>query len=89
MSQGASHHFLLCSQYRRKPKDLIRQGRAGSVLWTIDSARIRKMQEIAVKESRLGIPLLFGYDVIHGYRNTFPVPIAMASSWDPATAERA
>ena len=70
------------------PEDLIRQGRAGSVLWTIDSARIRKMQEIAVKESRLKIPLLFGYDVIHGYKNTFPVPIAMASSWDPDMVER-
>ncbi|MGA2184084.1 MAG: beta-glucosidase BglX [Bryobacteraceae bacterium] len=69
------------------PEDLIRQGRAGSVLWTIDSARIRKMQEIAVKESRLKIPLLFGYDVIHGYKNTFPVPIAMASSWDPDMVE--
>jgi len=70
-----------------RPEDLIRQGRAGSVLWTIDSAWIRKMQEIAVKGSRLGIPLLFGFDVIHGYRNIFPVPIAMASSWDPAMVE--
>ena len=72
-----------------KPEDLIRQGRAGSVLWTIDSAQIRKMQEIAVKESRLKIPLLFGFDVIHGYKNIFPVPLAMASSWDPGMVERA
>jgi beta-glucosidase len=71
------------------PEDLIRQGRAGSVLWTIDSAQIRKMQEIAIKESRLGIPLLFGFDVIHGYKNVFPVPLAMASSWDPGMVERA
>ena len=72
-----------------QPEELIRQGRAGSVLWTIDSARIRKMQEIAVKENRLKIPLLFGFDVIHGYKNVFPVPLAMASSWDPAMVERA
>jgi beta-glucosidase len=71
------------------PEDLIRQGRAGSVLWTIDSAQIRKMQEIAVKESRLKIPLLFGFDVIHGYKNVFPVPLGMASSWDPSMVERA
>jgi beta-glucosidase len=72
-----------------QPEDLIRQGRAGTVLWTIDSARIRKVQETAVKESRLEIPLLFGYDVIHGYKNVFPVPLAMASSWDPAMVESA
>ena len=72
-----------------QPEDLIRHGRAGSVLWTIDSAQIHKMQEIAVKESRLKIPLLFGYDVIHGYKNVFPVPLAMASSWDPGMVERA
>ena len=72
-----------------KPEDLIRAGRAGSVLWTIDSAQIKKMQEIAVKESRLKIPLLFGYDVIHGYKNVFPVPIGMAATWDPAMVERA
>ena len=72
-----------------QPEDLIRQGRAGSVLWTIDSERIRKMQEIAVEESHLKIPLLFGFDVIHGYKNVFPVPLAMASSWDPGMVERA
>ncbi|HXN47475.1 MAG TPA: beta-glucosidase BglX [Bryobacteraceae bacterium] len=72
-----------------QPEDLIRQGRAGSVLWTIDSAQIKRMQEIAVKESRLKIPLLFGFDVIHGFKNVFPVPIGAASSWDPAMVERA
>jgi beta-glucosidase len=71
-----------------RPEDLIRNGDAGSVLWTIDSVQIERMQEIAVKESRLRIPLLFGFDVIHGYKNMFPVPLAMASSWDPALVER-
>ena len=71
-----------------KPEDLVRKGAAGSILWTIDSTLIHRLQEIAVKESRLGIPLLFGFDVIHGYKNSFPVPIAMASSWDPDLVER-
>lgn len=69
--------------------ELIRAGKAGSVLWTIDSDAIARMQRIAVKESRLGIPLLFGFDVIHGYKNVFPVPLGMAATWDPALVERA
>lgn len=68
----------------KEPETLIRKGLAGSVLWTIDSAQIRRLQEIAVKESRLGIPLLFGFDVVHGYKTVFPIPLALASSWDPA-----
>ena len=47
------------------------------------------LQRIAVEQTRLHIPLLFGMDVIHGYRTIFPVPLAMASSWDPAVPERA
>jgi beta-glucosidase len=70
-------------------EELVRSGRAGSVLWTIDSASIQRLQEIAMKESRLRIPLLFGFDVVHGYKNVFPVPLAMAASWDPAMVERA
>jgi beta-glucosidase len=70
------------------PEDLIREGKAGSVLWTVDSALIQRMQEIAMKESRLKIPLLFGFDVIHGYKNVFPVPLGMAATWDPALVER-
>ncbi|HEY8875995.1 MAG TPA: beta-glucosidase BglX [Roseateles sp.] len=74
---------------QEKPDALIRAGKAGSVLWTIDSELIARLQRVAVKESRLGIPLLFGFDVIHGYKNVFPVPIGMAASWDPALVERA
>ncbi|MCE4553666.1 beta-glucosidase BglX [Pelomonas cellulosilytica] len=69
--------------------ELIRAGKAGSVLWTVNSDDIARMQRVAVKESRLGIPLLFGFDVIHGYKNVFPVPLAMAASWDPALVEKA
>jgi beta-glucosidase len=70
-------------------EQLIRAGKAGSVLWTFDSDLIARLQRVAVKESRLGIPLLFGYDVIHGYKNVFPVPLGLAASWDPALVERA
>ncbi len=51
-------------------------------------ARSREMQRIAVEESRLKIPLLFAHDVIHGWRTTFPVPLAEAASWNPAAAEK-
>jgi beta-glucosidase len=67
----------------------IREGKVGSLLFVPDSAIINRFQKIAVEQSRLKIPLLFGYDVIHGFRTIFPVPLAMASSWDPALVERA
>jgi len=72
-----------------KPDDLIVQGRVGSVLWLIDVKEINRLQHLAVEKSRLHIPILFGYDVIHGYRTVFPVPLAMASSWDPKVEEEA
>ena len=67
----------------------IRAGRVGSYLNVAGASETRALQRIAVEESRLHIPLLFGMDVIHGYRTIFPVPLAMASSWDPAVPERA
>src|ERR1700726_4684236 len=73
----------------QKPDDLITQGRVGSVLWLIDVKEINRLQHIAVEKSRLHIPILFGFDVIHGYRTVFPVPLAMASSWDPSVEEAA
>jgi beta-glucosidase len=72
-----------------KPDDLIAQGRVGSILWLIDVNQINRLQHIAVDKSRLHIPILFGFDVIHGYRTVFPVPLAMASSWDPSVEEQA
>ena len=71
-----------------KPEDVIRKGGAGSVLWLNDTQQFNALQKIAVEESPSKIPLLFALDVIHGYRTIFPVPLAMASSWDPAVAER-
>jgi beta-glucosidase len=72
-----------------KPEDIIRKGGAGSVLWLNDCKKFNEFQKIAVEESPSKIPLLFALDVIHGYRTIFPVPLAMASSWDPSVAERA
>ncbi|MDP0499808.1 MAG: glycoside hydrolase family 3 N-terminal domain-containing protein [Verrucomicrobiota bacterium JB022] len=67
--------------------DEIRKGAIGSFLSVYGSDVTREMQRIAVEESRLGIPLLFAHDVIHGFRTIFPVPLAEASSWDPEAAE--
>jgi beta-glucosidase len=70
------------------PAGAVRQG-AGSVLWLNDAKEFNALQKVAVEESRLKIPVLFALDVIHGYRTIFPVPLAMAASWDPAQYERA
>ncbi|HTM16515.1 MAG TPA: beta-glucosidase BglX [Terracidiphilus sp.] len=73
----------------QKPDELIAKGGVGSVLWLIDVKEINRLQHIAMEKSRLHIPILFAFDVIHGYRTAFPVPLAMASSWDPSVEEAA
>ncbi len=77
---------LLASE---KPDDLIVQGKVGSILWLIDVKEINRLQHLAVDKSRLHIPILFAFDVIHGYRTVFPIPLAMAASWDPKVEEAA
>ena len=72
-----------------KPDDLIAKGGVGSILWQMNAQEINRLQHIAVDKSRLHIPIIFGFDVIHGYRTVFPVPLAMASSWDPSVEEQA
>jgi len=72
-----------------KAEDIIRKNGAGSVLWLNDTKKFNELQKIAVEESPSGIPLLFALDVIHGYRTIFPVPLALAASWDPIVAEQA
>lgn len=67
----------------------IRKGHIGSLLFVTDPKQINHFQRIAMKEQRLHIPILFGFDVIHGFDTEFPVPIAMAASWDPSAAEAA
>lgn len=66
----------------------IRSGQVGSLLFISDPALINRLQRIAVTESRLKIPLIFGFDVTHGFHTIFPVSIAMAASWDPKMIER-
>ncbi|MCX5795646.1 MAG: beta-glucosidase BglX [Elusimicrobia bacterium] len=68
--------------------DLARQGRLGSTLNVRGAKRVNELQKAAVEGSRLRIPILFGYDVIHGYRTIFPIPLAEAASFDPAMAQR-
>ena len=72
-----------------KPEEIIRERGAGSVLWLNDTKRFNEIQKVAIEESPSGIPILFALDVIHGYRTIFPVPLALASSWDPTVAEQA
>jgi beta-glucosidase len=65
---------------------LVRQGRVGGFLSVFGAGATHAAQRVAVEQSRLGIPLLLGYDVIHGFRTIFPIPLAEASTWDPAAA---
>jgi beta-glucosidase len=66
----------------------VRAGQAGSLLFVAEARETNRLQRIAVEESRLGIPLLFGFDVIHGLRTIAPVSLGMAASWDPLLYER-
>ena len=66
----------------------IRKGNVGGVFNTYTPIAIRKLQEMAIKESRLHIPLMFGYDVIHGHRTVFPIALGLAASWDLKAIEQ-
>jgi beta-glucosidase len=67
--------------------ELVAKGEVGSMLNVVGAERTNHYQHIAMEKSRLHIPIIFGLDVIHGHRTTFPVPLAIAASWDPAAAE--
>jgi beta-glucosidase len=78
--------------YFRDPEQLrqaVRDGRCGSLLNFIGTEQVNEIQRIAVEESRLGIPLIIGRDVIHGYRTVFPIPLGMAASWNPDIVRKA
>ena len=64
-------------------KKAVREGRCGSLLNYWGPEEVNEIQKVAVEESRLGIPLLIGRDVIHGYRTVFPIPIGMTATWNP------
>jgi beta-glucosidase len=69
--------------------DLVRKGKMGSFLNVLGAKETKNVQKVAVEESRLGIPLLFAFDVIHGYRTVFPIPLAESCSWNIDGAEKA
>jgi len=66
----------------------LREGKVGAILNLKSVEKIRDVQKVAVEESRLKIPLLFGMDVIHGYETTFPIPLALSCSWDMSLIEK-
>ncbi len=65
----------------------IAAGKAGAVIGALGAAQTNKLQRLAIERSRLHIPLLFGFDVIHGYRTIFPIPLGLASTWDEGAVE--
>ena len=67
---------------------LLKKGYIGSLFHATSSAAIRKTQETALAESRLKIPVLFAFDVIHGFKTIFPIPLAESCAWDAELAER-
>jgi beta-glucosidase len=77
------------TKYPEKHEKLIGAGRVGSLFNVTGAEQTNEVQRIAVERSRLGIPLIFGLDVIHGYSTIYPIPLAMASSWDPEMAKKA
>ena len=75
-------------QVSRDAETKIRQGLVGGVLNTYTPEAVRKLQSLAVKKSRLGIPLLFGSDVIHGHKTVFPIPLGLSCTWNLDSIER-
>lgn len=74
--------------FRPEHLEMVRQGSLGSTLNVRGAQKTNELQRIAVTASRLKIPLIFGFDVIHGYRTIFPIPLGEAATWDPAAVER-
>lgn len=76
------------SKMRHFVEEQMKTGGVGSVLFVRDADELNKLQKMTVERHRLGIPLLVGYDVIHGFKTIFPVPLAVAASFEPMVAER-
>ncbi len=70
-------------------EDKIRKGLVGGIFGVYGPVKVRKVQEIAVNESRLKIPLIFGLDVIHGHKTIFPIPLGLSATWDMSLIEKA
>ena len=76
------------SGFSEEREVLVKEGRVGSFLNVLGAENTNKVQRMAVEHSRLGIPLIFGLDVIHGYSTIFPIPLGLASCWDPDTVRK-
>lgn len=86
---GQMNQLNGCGGYVAEPlAHAIRIGHVGSVINEVDPDTVRELQRLAVEETRLGIPLLIGRDVIHGFKTIFPIPIGLASSWSPDLIEK-
>ena len=88
-AEEAGETLVLQIEPRPDLDELIRSGRVGSLLNVSDLTLLNHCQRVAVEESRLGIPLIIGHDVIHGFRTVFPIPLAESCTWDVPLLERA
>jgi beta-glucosidase len=88
-AQATGQTFAISWQPRPGLEEQIRAGGIGSLMNLADARMVNRYQRTAVEESRLGIPLIIGSDVIHGFRTIFPIPLAEACTWDAALLERA
>ncbi|HHC19410.1 MAG TPA: glycosyl hydrolase, partial [Euryarchaeota archaeon] len=77
------------SSFNEEIRELIRKGLVGSLLNVTGVDKVNEVQREAAENTRLGIPLLLGLDVIHGYKTIFPIPLALVSTWDPEIVKRA
>ncbi|MFK7773093.1 MAG: beta-glucosidase BglX [Saprospiraceae bacterium] len=69
-------------------REAIQQGKVGSILNEVDQGKLKELQRIAKEESRLGIPIIIGRDVIHGFQTMMPIPLGQAASWNPELIEK-
>ncbi|RCX09907.1 beta-glucosidase [Anaerobacterium chartisolvens] len=83
---------ITVEEFEKMPRDYheneIREGTVGSLGGITNAKKANELQRIAVEESRVGIPLLFGFDVIHGFRTIFPIPLAESCGWEPELAKK-
>ena len=88
LPEGAARTDFDTGEQPKMVESKLSEGSVGSLLFVTKPAEINRLQRLAIDGNRLGIPVLFGFDVIHGLRTILPVPIALAASWDPDTIER-
>jgi beta-glucosidase len=88
LNMATGNHAVTGPELASDLAEGVRSGRVGSILNLWGSERIAALQKVAVEQSRLGIPLLVGFDVLHGHRTLFPIPLAEASAFDPQLWEQ-